>query len=64
MLKSNVSYSTDKDSFTAGKACAEKAVVDLIEPTVAFVFSSVKYNQKPCRQILFYSIRGIFYSNY
>ena len=31
MLKSNVSYSTDKDSFTAGKACAEKAVVDLIQ---------------------------------
>ena len=45
MLKSNVSYSTDKDSFTAGKACAEKAVVDLIETKVAFVFSSVKYNQ-------------------
>lgn len=45
MLKSNVSYSTDKDSFTAGKSCAEKAVVDLIETKVAFVFSSVKYNQ-------------------
>ena len=45
MLKSNVSYSIDKDSFTAGKACAEKAVVDLIETKVAFVFSSVKYNQ-------------------
>ena len=46
MLKSNVSYSTDKDSFVAGKACAEKAVVDLCETKVAFLFSSVKYDQK------------------
>ena len=45
MLKSNVSYSTDKDSYTAGKACAEKAVVDLIETKIAFLFSSVKYDQ-------------------
>lgn len=45
MLKSNVSYSTDKDSYEAGRACAEKAVVDLIETKVAFLFSSVKYDQ-------------------
>ena len=45
MLKSNVSYSTDKDSYVAGKACAEKAVVDLNQTKVAFLFSSVKYNQ-------------------
>ena len=45
MLKSNVSYSTDKDSFSAGKACAEKAVVDLMETKVAFLFSSIKYDQ-------------------
>ena len=44
MLKSNVSYSTDKDSFSAGKACAEKAVVDLMETKVAFLFSSIKYD--------------------
>ena len=46
MLKSNGSYSTDKDSFVAGKSCAEKAVVDLCETKVAFLFSSVKYDQK------------------
>ena len=45
MLKSNVSYSTYKDIYTAGKACAEKAVVNLMETKVAFLFSSVKYNQ-------------------
>ena len=45
MLKSNVSYSTDKDSFAAGKACAQKAVVDLNETKIAFLFSSVKYDQ-------------------
>lgn len=45
MLKANVSYSTDKDSYLAGKACAEKAVVDLYQTKVAFLFSSAKYNQ-------------------
>ena len=29
MLKSNVSWSTNKDSYTQGKEAAEKAVVDL-----------------------------------
>lgn len=45
MLKSNVSYSTDKDSYIAGKTCAQKAVVDLYQTKVAFLFSSAKYNQ-------------------
>lgn len=46
MLKSNVGYSTDKDSYEAGRACAKNAVVDLGQTKVAFLFSSVKYNQE------------------
>mgnify|MGYP000033184500 FL=1 len=46
MLKSNVSWSTDENSYNAGKECAKKAVVDLMETKVAFLFSSVKYNQE------------------
>lgn len=45
MLKSNVSYSTDKDSYIAGQTCAQKAVIDLYQTKVAFLFSSEKYNQ-------------------
>ena len=44
-MKANVTWSTDEDSKIAGKACAKKAVLDLIQTKVAFVFSSVKYNQ-------------------
>ncbi len=46
MLKTNVSYSISKNSYDAGKDCAKKAVVDLIETKVAFLFTSVDYNQK------------------
>ena len=44
-MKANVTWSTDEDSKIAGKACAKKAVLDLVQTKVAFVFSSVKYNQ-------------------
>ncbi len=41
MLKSNVSWSINKDSFMQGKETAEKAVVDLMETKVAFLYTSV-----------------------
>ncbi len=41
MLKSNVSWSINKDSFLQGKETAEKAVVDLMETKVAFLYTSV-----------------------
>ncbi len=45
-MKANVAWSTDEDAYLAGKACAKKAVLDLIQTKVAFIFSAVKYNQK------------------
>ena len=44
MLKSNVSWSTNTDSYTQGKEAAKKAVVDLIQTKVAFLFTSVDCN--------------------
>lgn len=41
MLKSNVGWSTEADSYAQGKASAEKAVVDLIQTKVAFLYTSV-----------------------
>ena len=41
MLKSNVAWSTHKDSYTQGKETAEKAVVDLMQTKVAFLYTSV-----------------------
>ena len=41
MLKSNVTWSTHKDSYTQGKEAAEKAVVDLMQTKVAFLYTSV-----------------------
>ena len=46
MLKSNVGYSTNKDAYEAGKEVAQKAVQDLGETKVAFLYTSVKYVQK------------------
>ena len=45
-MKANVAWSTDENAYLAGKACAKKAVLDLIQTKVAFIFSSVKYEQK------------------
>ena len=44
MLKSNVAWSTNKDSYTQGKESAQKAVVDLIQTKVAFLYTSVDCN--------------------
>lgn len=41
MLKSNVAWSTSKDSYTQGKEAAKKAVVDLVQTKVAFLYTSV-----------------------
>lgn len=44
MLKSNVAWSTDKDSYVQGKESAKKAVVDLVQTKVAFLYTSVDCN--------------------
>lgn len=41
MLKSNVGWSTEADSFKQGKISAAKAVVDLVQTKVAFLYTSV-----------------------
>ena len=40
MLKSNVGWSTKESSYEAGKEAASKAVVDLVQTKVAFVYTS------------------------
>ena len=44
MLKSNVAWSTNEDSYTQGKETAQKAVQDLIQTKVAFLYTSVDCN--------------------
>ena len=44
MLKSNVAWSTNKDSYKAGQETAKKAVKDLIQTKVAFLYTSVDNN--------------------
>lgn len=41
MLKSNVGWSTNVDSYNQGKESAAKAVVDLVQTKVAFLYTSV-----------------------
>ena len=41
MLKSNVAWSTNEDSYTQGKETAKKAVVDLVQTKVAFLYLSL-----------------------
>lgn len=43
-MKVNVTYSVDTNAKMAGKSCAKKAVLDLMETKLAIIFSSVKYN--------------------
>lgn len=40
MLKSNVGWSTNENSYDAGKEAASKAVVDLVQTKVAFLYTS------------------------
>ena len=44
MLKSNVAWSTNKDSYKAGQETAKKAVKDLMQTKVAFLYTSVDNN--------------------
>ena len=46
MLKSNVAWSTNEDSYTQGKETAAKAVVDLVQTKVAFLYTSVDSDVK------------------
>lgn len=41
MLKSNVAWSINEDSYTQGKETAQKAVKDLVQTKVAFLYTSV-----------------------
>lgn len=45
-MKANVAWSTDENAYLAGKACAKKAVLDLVQTKVAFLFSSVDYDEQ------------------
>ena len=40
MLKANIGWSTEADNYEAGRASAEKAVVDLVQTKVAFLYTS------------------------
>ena len=40
MLKANIGWSTDADSLVAGRTSAAKAVVDLVQTKVAFLYTS------------------------
>lgn len=44
-MKANVAWSTDENEKIAGKTSAKKAVLDLVQTKVAFIYSSTKYNQ-------------------
>lgn len=43
-MKVNVTWTTEENSENAGKICAKKAVLDLIETKIAIIYSSVKYD--------------------
>lgn len=46
MLKSNVGYSTETESYLAGQETATKAQENLVNPKLAFLFTSVKNDLK------------------
>ena len=46
MLKANIGWSTQADNFEAGRASAKKAVVDLVQTKVAFLYTSVDSDVK------------------
>ena len=48
-MKVNVTWSIDDDAEQAGKACAKKAVLDLVQTKIAIIFNSSKYN---CEELL------------
>ena len=46
-MKANVAWSTEKDEYLAGRACSKKAVLDLIQTKVAFVFNTCETSFPP-----------------
>ncbi len=48
MLKANIGWSTEADNFEAGRASAKKAVVDLVQTKVAFLYTSSDNDVKKC----------------
>lgn len=48
-MKVNVTWSIDDNAEQAGKACAKKAVLDLVQTKIAIIFNSSKYN---CKELL------------
>ena len=46
MLKANVGYSIDSDSYMAGKNTAEKALSNIVDAKINFVYTSVKNDIK------------------
>ena len=46
MLKANIGWSTEANNFEAGRASAKKAVVDLVQTKVAFLYTSVDSDVK------------------
>lgn len=43
-MKANVAWSVDDDAQIAGKICAKKAVIDLVQTKLCILYSSVKYD--------------------
>ena len=43
-MKANVSWSVDEDEKVAGRVCAKKAVIDLVQTKLCILYSSEKYN--------------------
>ena len=43
-MKANVSWSVDENEEVAGRVCAKKAVIDLIQTKLCILYSSEKYN--------------------
>ena len=41
-MKANVAWSTDENAFLAGKNSAKKAVLDLVQTKIAFIFRRKK----------------------
>ena len=61
-MKVNVTWSIDDNAEQAGKACAKKTVLDLVQTKIAIIFNSSKYNWKPFNSSWFSSVIPIVLS--
>ena len=61
MLKSNIGWSTEANNFEAGRASAKKAVVDLVQTKVAFLYTSSDNNVKEVLELSLIHILLILY---